>query len=99
MSRSTLAVLEERSPRMIVMGFIMRQFLALLGFALFLGLVAAIAALATWNVADPSFSYATSRAPTNILGYPGAVFADLSMQFSGSPRSRRCCLCWPGRFR
>ncbi|MVA80100.1 cell division protein FtsK [Agrobacterium vitis] len=83
MSRSTLAVLEERSPRMIVMGFIMRQFLALLGFALFLGLVAAIAALATWNVADPSFSYATSRAPTNILGYPGAVFADLSMQFFG----------------
>ncbi|MBB4009123.1 DNA translocase FtsK [Allorhizobium taibaishanense] len=83
MSRSTLAALEERSPRMIVMGFIMRQCLALLGFALFLGLVAAVAALATWNVADPSLSYATSRSPTNVLGYPGAVFADLAMQFFG----------------
>jgi len=46
-------------------------------------LALAVAALATWNVSDPSLSYATGKAPTNILGYPGAVFADLMMQFLG----------------
>jgi DNA segregation ATPase FtsK/SpoIIIE, S-DNA-T family len=83
MSRTTLAALEERTPRSVVIGFLIRQFMALIGFGVFLGLVAAVAALSTWNIDDPSFSYATDRAPTNILGYPGAVFADLSMQFLG----------------
>jgi DNA segregation ATPase FtsK/SpoIIIE, S-DNA-T family len=83
MSRTTLAALEERTPRSVVVGFLIRQFMALIGFGVFLGLVAAVAALSTWNIDDPSFSYATDRAPTNILGYPGAVFADLSMQFLG----------------
>ncbi|OLP42720.1 FtsK/SpoIIIE family DNA translocase [Rhizobium oryziradicis] len=83
MSRTTLAALEERTPRSVVIGFLIRQFMVLIGFGVFLGLVAAVAALSTWNIDDPSFSYATDRAPTNILGYPGAVFADLSMQFFG----------------
>ncbi|TWD53367.1 DNA translocase FtsK [Agrobacterium vitis] len=83
MSRTTLAALEERTPRSVVVGFLIRQFMVLIGFGVFLGLVAAVAALSTWNIDDPSFSYATDRAPTNILGYPGAVFADLSMQFFG----------------
>ena len=38
---------------------------------------------ATWNVDDPSFSNATANAVTNAAGYPGAVFADLAMQFFG----------------
>ena len=41
----------------------------------------ALAALGTWNVADPSFSHATDNAVTNAMGYAGAVFADLAMQF------------------
>ena len=42
-----------------------------------------IAALATWNVADPSFSHATDNPVSNAMGFPGAVLADLSMQFLG----------------
>jgi S-DNA-T family DNA segregation ATPase FtsK/SpoIIIE len=52
-----------------------------------LGLIAfsgvAAAALITWSVQDPSFSHATSRAIHNIVGYPGAIGADLLMQILG----------------
>ena len=52
-----------------------------------LGLIAlagvAAAALMTWSVQDPSLSHATSRAIRNIVGYPGAICADLSMQILG----------------
>ncbi len=41
------------------------------------------AALATWSVQDPSLSHATSRAIRNIVGYPGAIGADLLMQILG----------------
>jgi DNA segregation ATPase FtsK/SpoIIIE, S-DNA-T family len=64
-------------------GFMRRQIEIALGLALVLCVAAAVAALATWNVADPSFSHATDAAAANALGYPGAVFADLSMQFYG----------------
>src|SRR3979411_2951633 len=43
----------------------------------------ATAALMTWSVQDPSMSHATSRAIRNIVGYPGAIFADLMMQILG----------------
>jgi len=45
------------------------------------GVVAA--ALMTWSVQDPSLSHATSRAIRNIVGYPGAIGADLLMQIIG----------------
>ena len=49
-----------------------------------LALSAAIAAsLATWTVDDPSLSHATDVGPRNALGFPGAVIADLIMQFFG----------------
>src|SRR3954469_24492889 len=41
------------------------------------------AALMTWSVQDPSLSHATSRSIRNILGYPGAIGADLLMQILG----------------
>jgi DNA segregation ATPase FtsK/SpoIIIE, S-DNA-T family len=44
---------------------------------------AAGAALMTWSVQDPSLSHATSRAIHNLLGYPGAIGADLLMQILG----------------
>ena len=37
----------------------------------------------TWSVQDPSLSHATSRAIRNIVGYPGAIGADLLMQILG----------------
>jgi S-DNA-T family DNA segregation ATPase FtsK/SpoIIIE len=56
-----------------------------------LGLIAlsgvAAAALMTWSVQDPSLSHATSRAIRNVLGYPGAIGADLLCRFWDSARS------------
>src|SRR4051794_9173109 len=43
----------------------------------------AAAALMTWSVQDPSLSHATSHATRNIVGYPGAIGADLLMQILG----------------
>ena len=83
MGRSNTATMGNGSARAMLTAFVVRQALALAGFALFIGLALAVAALATWNVADPSFSYATDNQPTNLLGYGGAAFADLMMQFLG----------------
>ncbi len=59
------------------------QFSVLVGLCL-LGVVGlSFISLASWNVLDPSFSYANGKEVTNTLGYPGAVFADLAMQFLG----------------
>jgi len=55
--------------------------LAGLGLIALSGVVAA--ALMTWSVQDPSLSHATSRAIRNVLGYPGAIGADLLMQILG----------------
>src|SRR6059058_5185588 len=43
----------------------------------------ASATLMTWSVQDPSLSHATSRPIRNIVGYPGAIGADLLMQILG----------------
>jgi DNA segregation ATPase FtsK/SpoIIIE, S-DNA-T family len=43
----------------------------------------AAAALMTWSVQDPSLSHATSRPIRNIVGYPGAISADLLIQILG----------------
>ncbi|MGZ5871088.1 MAG: DNA translocase FtsK [Bradyrhizobium sp.] len=43
----------------------------------------AAAALMTWSAQDPSLSHATSRHIRNIVGYPGAIGADLLMQILG----------------
>ena len=40
-------------------------------------------ALASWSVRDPSLSTTGSGRVSNLLGYPGAVIADLSMQLLG----------------
>jgi DNA segregation ATPase FtsK/SpoIIIE, S-DNA-T family len=47
-----------------------------------LALLGAIA-LATWSVQDPSLSHATQKPIHNLLGFPGAIFADLAMQLLG----------------
>ncbi|TIU73283.1 MAG: cell division protein FtsK, partial [Mesorhizobium sp.] len=66
-----------------IQAFARRQVGRLAGAGLFLFTAFGIAALATWNVADPSFSHATSNVVTNAMGYAGAVFSDLAMQFFG----------------
>ena len=64
-------------------GFLRRLGARLLGLALLAAVAFTIASLATWNVADPSFSHATDNPVSNAMGYPGAVLADLSIQFLG----------------
>ena len=60
-----------------------RRLRELAGVAL-LGLTAAaVVALATWSVRDPSLSHATSAPVRNLLGMPGAITADLLMQLIG----------------
>ncbi|MCB5202292.1 DNA translocase FtsK [Neorhizobium sp. T786] len=83
MGRSNSAAMGDGSARAMLTTFVVRQAMALAGFGIFIALALAVAALATWNVADPSFSYATDNQPTNLLGYFGAAFADLMMQFFG----------------
>ena len=52
-----------------------------LGLIALSGVVAA--ALMTWSVQDPNFSYAPSGPIHNVIGYPGAIGADLLMQTLG----------------
>ena len=52
--------------------------------AILLGLVALVlVSLASWQVDDPSLSYASGNPAKNWLGFPGAVIADLSFQVFG----------------
>src|SRR4030088_2032396 len=60
-----------------------RRFRELGGLSLIALSGVAAAALMTWSVQDPSLSHATSRAIRNIVGYPGAIGADLLMQILG----------------
>ncbi|MGN6517575.1 MAG: DNA translocase FtsK 4TM domain-containing protein [Rhizomicrobium sp.] len=53
------------------------------GLTLFLGAVAGLLALASYNSADGSLNNATSAAPSNLLGGFGATAADLLLQTFG----------------
>ncbi|MER9598999.1 MULTISPECIES: DNA translocase FtsK [unclassified Mesorhizobium] len=66
-----------------IRAFARRQVGRLVGAGLFAVVGFGVAALATWNVADPSFSHATDNVVTNAMGYAGAVFSDIAMQFFG----------------
>jgi len=55
--------------------------LAGLGLVALAGVIAA--ALMTWSVQDPSLSHATAGKIRNIMGFPGAIGADLLMQIMG----------------
>jgi S-DNA-T family DNA segregation ATPase FtsK/SpoIIIE len=60
-----------------------RRLSELTGLALITMALLGAIALATWSVQDPSFSHATRTAVHNLLGFPGAIFADLAMQLLG----------------
>jgi S-DNA-T family DNA segregation ATPase FtsK/SpoIIIE len=47
------------------------------------GVASLILALLTWSVSDPSLNHATNARVHNLLGAPGAIAADLVMQFLG----------------
>ncbi len=62
---------------------LVRRFRELAGLGLIAFAGTAAAALMTWSVQDPSLSHATARPIRNIVGYPGAIGADLLMQILG----------------
>ncbi len=59
--------------------------LRLIGIFLLLLVTLSFAAFVSWSVDDPSLSYASAidKSPSNWLGFPGAVLADIWMQFFG----------------
>ncbi|KQO73970.1 cell division protein FtsK [Rhizobium sp. Leaf262] len=79
----TSPAFQGRDNRFVLTAFVVRQLMALAGFGVLALLALGITALATWNVADPSLSYATGNEPANLLGRSGAIFADIMMQFLG----------------
>src|ERR1700755_1537080 len=62
---------------------LVRRLRELMGLGLIILAGLAAAALTTWSVHDPSLSHATSRAARNIMGYGGAIRADLRSQILG----------------
>lgn len=62
---------------------LLRQLRGLTGLGLIALAGVTAAALMTWSVQDPSLSHATSRPIRNVIGYPGAIGADLLMQILG----------------
>ena len=63
--------------------FLGKRLAEVFGLALLLVASALAAAFLTWSVQDPSFNHATSGPVRNLLGGPGAMAADLTMQMVG----------------
>ncbi|HEX2257329.1 MAG TPA: DNA translocase FtsK 4TM domain-containing protein, partial [Afifellaceae bacterium] len=64
-------------------GFVRRNTLRLGGLAVLAAVAALVAGLATWHADDPSLSFAADVPARNLLGYGGAIIADIMMQFLG----------------
>jgi S-DNA-T family DNA segregation ATPase FtsK/SpoIIIE len=60
-----------------------RRLREIAGLALVVTAMLLAAALASWSVQDPSLSHATVNPVRNLLGFPGAITADLMMQLLG----------------
>ena len=63
--------------------FLARRAQELTGLCLIVGAGAVAVALGTWSVDDPSLNNATDLPVRNLLGWPGAIVADLLMQLLG----------------
>jgi S-DNA-T family DNA segregation ATPase FtsK/SpoIIIE len=60
-----------------------RRLRELVGLALIVTAILLALSLASWSVKDPSLSHATNNPVRNLLGVPGAITADLTMQLIG----------------
>ena len=63
--------------------FVRRRFVETIGLVLITVAVFLALALISYQPSDPSLSYAAEGQPRNLLGYPGAVCADLLIQTLG----------------
>ena len=66
-----------------VRDFPKRRAAEIAGFGALAGVACLCLALLTWSVSDPSLNHATNARVHNLLGAPGAIAADLVMQFIG----------------
>jgi DNA segregation ATPase FtsK/SpoIIIE, S-DNA-T family len=66
-----------------VRDFPKRRAAEIAGFGMLAGVACLCLALLTWSVSDPSLNHATNARIHNLLGAPGAIAADLVMQFIG----------------
>ena len=66
-----------------VRDFPKRRAAEIAGFGALAGVACLCLALLTWSVSDPSLNHATNARVHNLLGAPGAIAADLVMQFVG----------------
>src|ERR1700712_2681912 len=60
-----------------------RRAAEIVGSVLLVSVAAGTLALLSWSVEDPSLTHATSGPVHNWLGKPGAIVADIAMQFFG----------------
>lgn len=60
-----------------------RRFAEIVGLTLLVAVAAGTVALLSWSAGDPSLNHATATPAHNWLGRPGAIAADLLMQFFG----------------
>jgi S-DNA-T family DNA segregation ATPase FtsK/SpoIIIE len=80
--RTTTFSLIDQAPAW-VREFPKRRAAEIAGLAALAGVASLTLALLTWSVSDPSLNHATNARIHNLLGAPGAIAADLVMQFVG----------------
>ncbi len=66
-----------------VRDFPKRRAAEILGISALAGVAGLGVALLTWSASDPSLDHATNAPIHNLLGAPGAIFADIGMQMLG----------------
>ncbi|MBV9394306.1 MAG: DNA translocase FtsK 4TM domain-containing protein, partial [Methylobacteriaceae bacterium] len=82
MRSSTLSATLDHIP-VPVRAFVARRMAEALGILILLLSAAYTLALVTWSVRDPSLNHATAGPIHNLLGFKGAIVADLTMQLIG----------------
>jgi S-DNA-T family DNA segregation ATPase FtsK/SpoIIIE len=82
MRSSTLSATLDHVP-VPIRAFCARRIAECLGVLTLCVSAACTLALVTWSVRDPSLNHATSGPIRNLLGYKGAIVADLTMQLIG----------------
>lgn len=83
MAKSAPLETDESAIPAVLSRFIRNRFSELMGLGLLAAIAAVAVSLATWNIQDPSLSYAIDKPTQNALGYPSAIIADILMQGVG----------------
>ena len=82
-NRDQNRALGAHAPGITISPVLQNKFRKLSGYVICFIIFLAILALVSWNVDDPSLTLANGKEGKNWLGYSGASFADLAMQFFG----------------